>query len=388
MQNILKRRQFSAGLAAAAVPFITPRHAQAQIADGGTIVVGQSAVLSGVWKGVGEPLTAGVRLAFDEANTSRNAGLGQRKMELHTLNDGYNPQRAVDNTQRLINSGAFALMGYTGTAVCLAAGAVAVRAKIPFFAPFTGAREVRQPFNRWVFHVRAPYDTEVESMVNQLARLGLTRFALLHRGDAFGDAVAESVSTALAAHGMSLAAVGVQKESDTSEMETTVKNLLVAKPQAILQANTAALCASIVRAARQAGYGGMFYHLSITGAEALSAALGKNAEGVVVSQIVPSPYKETHILTREFLEASKKHGPVRPSYLSLEGYLSGRVFIEGVRNAIAQSGGKLTRDALVVGLESIKQRVADVSVAYSASNHQGSRFVEMSMLTGDGRVRV
>jgi len=388
MQNILQRRQFSAGLAAAAVPFITPRHATAQVVEGSTIVVGQSAVLSGVWKGVGEPLTAGVRLAFDEANANRNAGLGQRKIELHTLDDGYNPQRAVDNTQRLINSGAFALVGYTGTAVCLAAGAVAVRAQVPFFAPFTGAREVRQPFNRWVFHVRAPYDTEVESMVSQLARLGLTRFAVLHRGDAYGDAVAESVNTALAAHGMSLAAVGVQKESDTSEMETTVKNLLEAKPQAILQANTAALCASIVRAARQAGYGGMFYHLSITGAEALSAALGKNAEGVVVSQIVPSPYKETHVLTREFLEASKKHGPVRPSYLSLEGYLSGRVFIEGVRNAIVQSGGKLTREALVVGLESIKQRVADVSVTYSASNHQGSRFVEMSMLTGDGRVRV
>jgi len=388
MQNMLGRRQFSAGLAAAAVPFITPLHAKAQIAEGGTIVVGQSAVLSGIWKGVGEPLTAGVRLAFDEANANRNAGLGQRKIELHTLDDGYNPQRAVDNTQRLVNSGAFALVGYTGTAVCLAAGAVAVRAQVPFFAPFTGAREVHQPFNRWVFHVRAPYDAEVERMVSQLVRLGLTRFAVLHRGDAFGDAATESVNAALAAHGMSLATVGAHNESGSSELGATVKSLLAARPQAILQANTAAVCAAFVRAARQAGYGGMFYHLSITGAEALSAALGKEAEGVVVSQIVPSPYKETHILTRDFLEASKKHGPVRPSYLSLEGYLSGRVFVEGLRNAIAQSGGKLTREALVVGLESIKQRVADVSVAYSASSHQGSRFVEMSMLTGDGRVRV
>jgi len=388
MQNVLGRRQFSAGLAAAAVPFITPRHAKAQIAEGGTIVAGQSAALSGVWKNVGEPLTAGVRLAFDEANANRNAGLGQRKIELHTLDDGYNPQRAVDNTQRLINSGAFALVGYTGTAGCLAAVPLAVRAQVPFFAPFSGASELQQPFNRWVFHVRAPYDAEVERMVSQLVQLGLTRFAVLHRGDAFGDAAIKSVKTALAAHGMSLAAVGVHNESGSDEMEATVKSLIAARPQAILQANTAALCAAFVREARHAGYGGMFYHLSITGAEALSAALGKDAEGVVVSQIVPSPYKETHILTRDFLQASKKHGRVRPSYLSLEGYLSGRVFVEGLRNAIARSGGRLTRDALVVGLESIKRRVADVSVAYSASSHQGSRFVEMSMLTGDGRVRV
>ena len=61
--------------------------------------------------------------------------------------------------------------------------------------------------------------------------------------------------------------------------------------------------------------------------------------------------------------------------------------IESLRNAHAQSGGKLTRDALVAGLQSVNGQVGGFQVAFSGADHEGSRFVEMSMLTGDGRVR-
>jgi len=392
MHNVLQRRQFAAvaaGWAAATVPFITPRHAQAQIVEGGSIIVGQSAALSGPWEGVGKLLRAGARLAFEEVNANLNAGIGRRKIELHTLDDGYNPKRSIANTQRLLNSNVFALFGYTGTAPSLAAIPLATQARVPFFAPFTGARELRQPFNRLVFHVRASYDEEIENMVRQLGQLGMTRLALLHRGDAFGQAVTESATTALAQRGMQPVAISIPT-ADSSDMTGTLETLLAAQPQAIVQANTTAASASFVRAARHAGYAGMFYHPSIVGAEALATALGKTAAGIVVSQIVSSPYKNTHMLTRDFLAAIEAHGQgqIRPNYLSLEGYLSARVFIEGVRNAHQQSGGKLTREALVYGLESIKKRVADVAITYSSDNHEGSRFVEMSMLTGDGRVRV
>jgi len=384
---MLLRRQFSVGLAA--LPFIAPRYAEAQIVAGGSIVLGQSAVLSGPWESVGKSLVAGARLAFEQVNANLNAGIGRRKIELHTLDDGYNPQRSVANTQRLIRSGVFALFGYTGTASSLAVAPLAAQAQLPFFAPFTGARTLRQPLNRWVFHVRASYDDEVETMVRQLSQLGLTRLALIHRGDAFGQAVNESVTRALAKQGMTAVAVVVQSPH-SNNFETTLATVLAAQPQAIVQANTANACASLIRAARYAGYGGMFYHLSVVGAEGLATALGRAGEGVVVSQTVPSPYKNTHMLTRDFLTAIEAHGlgRLQPNYLSLEGYFSGRVFIEGVRNAHVQSRGKLTRQALLAGLESVKRRVADVMVSYSASNHEGSHFVEMSMLTGDGRVRV
>jgi len=390
MQSVLKRRQFSAGLMAAVVPFITPRYASAQLAEGASIVLGQSGALSGEWAEVTKLQVAGARLAFDQFNASPSGGLGRRTIELHSFDDGYSPQRSAANTRRLIDSEVFALFGYGGTATSIASMAIATEARMPFFSPFTGARELRQPFNKWVFHVRPAYAEEVEGMLRHLVNMGLSRFAVFCQEGAYGRTVINAVNASLATHGLEPATEGVQTATSREEVEAIMETLLAARPQAIIQANTPANCATLVRGARQKGYGGMFYHLSVVGAENLSKALRAVADGLVVSQVVPSPYKNTHPLTREFLEAIAKHGQgaVQPNYLSLEAYFSARVLIEGLRNAHMQSGGKLTREALVYGLESLKKRVLDIPIAYSSSNHVGSRFIEMSVLTKDGRVRV
>jgi len=385
-QGALKRRHFSAGMAAAVLT--GPMYAQ--VPEGGNIVLGQSAVLSGEWGWTGKELAAGSRLAFEQANNNVNAGLGRRKIELHTLDDAYNPERSAENTRRFISGDMFALYGYTGTATSLAALELATAARMPFIGHFSGAREMRQPFNRMAFHLRASYDDEVEVMVRQLVHLGMTRLAVIHRGDAFGQTVMTGLTASLAKHNLELVAEGVQASGDNDKVEAVMKTVLAGKPHAIIQANTALACAALVRTARSQGYRGTFYHLSIVGTAALAGALQKEAEGIRVSQVVPSPYKKNHPLTRDFLDAIAQHGygAVKPTYLALEGYLSARVLVEGLRRTHAQSGGKLTRDALVQGMESLKQHVGDVPISYSSSNHQGSRFVEMSMLTKDGRVRV
>ena len=108
---------------------------------------------------------------------------------------------------------------------------------------------------------------------------------------------------------------------------------------------------------------------------------------MVVSQVVPSPYQPSRQITREFLEAIKKGGDkVQPNYSSMEGYLAARVFTEGLRQA--QAGGKITRESFITGTESIGNHViSGFAVSFSATSHAASKFVEMSMLTGDGRVR-
>ena len=68
----------------------------------------------------------------------------------------------------------------------------------------------------------------------------------------------------------------------------------------------------------------------------------------------------------------------------MEGYLAARLFVEGLRRA----GGKPSRESLVSGLESIgTQPFGGFAVSFSATDHVASSFVELSMLTGDGRVR-
>lgn len=373
------RRRFSIGLGAAALAGFPLARAQGE----GSIVLGQSAALTGAAGQLGVQFQAGAKLAFEQVNAQ--GGIGRRTIEIRALDDGYEPDRCAENTRRLIADDVFALFGYIGTPTSLAAQPLFTQARVPFFAPFTGAMALRRPFNRLVFHVRASYDDETELIVRQLTNLGLTRIGVFHQNDSYGQAGLDGVTKALAARKLAPVATGtVERNSD--KVGDAVARLVATKPEAIVQISTYASCAAFVRAARKAGYGGNFYNVSFVGTQALADALGADGAGVVVSQVVPSPYQQSRQITREFHEAIKKSSNVQANYSSMEGYLAARVFIEGLRNAQVQAG-KLTRESLVAGLESLRGAVGGFAVNFSATDHEGSRFVEMSMLTGDGRVR-
>ncbi len=368
------RRQFSIGLGAAALGGFSLARAQ-----GDTVVLGQSAPLTGPAAQLGVQFQAGAKLYFDQHNAQ-----GRRTIELRTLDDGYDPERCAANTRKFIADDVFALFGYVGTPTSLAALPLATQAKLPFFAPFTGAEALRQPFNRLVFHVRASYNDETAVIARQLVNLGMQRIGVFHQNDSYGRAGLEGMTKALAEHQLKPAAVATV-ERNSEDVAAAVKTLVAASPQAVLQVATYAASAAFIRAARKAGYGGKFYNLSFVGTQALADALGAEADGVVVSQVMPSPFQTTKQVSREFLDAIKKGGgAVKPNYSTLEGYLAARVFAEGLRRA----GDKASRDALINGLESVGPQVSGFQLAFSGNNHSGSRFVEMSMLKADGRVLV
>ena len=280
----------------------------------------------------------------------------------------------------------FALFGYIGTPTSLAALPLFTQAKVPFFAPFSGAEALREPFNRLIFHVRASYYDETALIVRQLTNLGLKKISVFYQNDAYGKAGLDGVTKALS--DLKLAPVATATvERNSTDVKTAVDKLVAAKPEAVVQISAYAASAAFVRAARKAGYGGTFYNVSFVGTQALADELGKDGAGVVVSQVVPSPYQPSRQITREFLDAIKKGGnKVQPNYSSMEGYVAARVFAEGLRQA--QASGKVTRESFIAGTESIgTQAISGFAVALSATNHAASKFVEMSMLTGDGRVR-
>ena len=143
-------------------------------------------------------------------------------------------------------------------------------------------------------------------------------------------------------------------------------------------------CAAFIRAARRAGYGGTFYNLSFVGTQALADELGPEARGVVVSQVMPYPYTQSIAVVREYLDAIRRAGNgLRPNYSSMEGYIGARVLVEGLKRAHS-----VNADGLINGLESLQNHsLGGFSVSFSPTNHVGSKFVELSMLTGDGGVR-
>ena len=379
-QMALGRRQFSMGLGAAALGGFHTVHAQNE----GRIVLGQSAAFTGPAAQLGIQLNLGAKLYFDQLNAQ--GGIGRRTIEIRTMDDGYEPERCAENTRKLIADDVFALFGYVGTPTSLAALPLFTQAKVPFFAPFSGADSLRQPFNRLIFHVRASYYDETALIVRQLTNLGLKKIGVFYQNDAYGKAGLEGVTRALADLKLTPTSVATV-ERNSVDVKAAVDKLVAAKPEAVVQISAYAASAAFIRAARKAGYGGTFYNVSFVGTQALADELGKDGAGVVVSQVVPSPYQPSRQITREFLDAIKKGGDkVQPNYSSMEGYVAARVFAEGLRQAHAS--GKITRDSFIAGTESIgTQTISGYAVALSGTNHAASKFVEMSMLTGDGRVR-
>jgi branched-chain amino acid transport system substrate-binding protein len=348
------------------------------------IVLGQSAAFSGPAAQLGIQMNRGAKLYFDSINAA--GGVNGALIELRTMDDMYEPDKCKANTEALINKeDVFALFGYVGTPTSLAALPLVNQHKVPFFGPFTGAEALRDPFSRYVFHVRASYYDETALIVKQLTQLNLKKIAIFRQNDSYGQAGYDGVVRALKALNLEPVAVGLV-ERNTVAVESAVQAIVPKQPDAVVQISAYKSCAAFIREARKAGYGGTFYNVSFVGTQALADELGRSAMGVVVSQVMPFPFSLTTPLSREYLSAVQKAGgDNKPNYSSMEGYVAAKLFTEGLKRA----GMAPSRDSLINALESVQTMdLGGFVVGYGARTHVASRFVDLSMLTDDGRVRV
>jgi len=374
----MKRRTLIQNLAAGSAAMALPALAQPQR----RIVLGQSAAFTGPAAQLGIQMNLGARVFFDAVNAV--GGINGHAIELRTLDDGYEPERCKANTEQFIKDNVFGLFGYVGTPTCLAALPLVLESRIPFFGPFTGAEALRDPFATNVFHLRASYYDETALIVKQLTQLNIRKIAVFHQNDAYGKAGLDGVVRALRPLKLEPAALGTV-ERNSVDVGKAVQSITAAMPEAIVQIGAYKACAAFIRAARKAGYGGQFYNVSFVGTQALTDELGKEAHGIVVSQVMPFPFSPAIPISREYLDAvAKAGGDAKPNYSSMEGYLAAKVFAEGLRRA----GRNPSREQLISSLESVqKMNLGGFHVNFGPRDHVASHFVEMSMLTVDGKVR-
>lgn len=374
------RRQALHGLAGLGALGATPLFAQSER----PIVLGQSAAVTGPAAQLGIQMHQGARLVFDAVNAA--GGIGGRPIELRLVDDGYEPERCKANTDKFIRDEVFALFGYVGTPTALAALPAVTQAQIPFIAPFTGAQALREPFNRQVFHVRASYYDETALIVRQLTGLRLHKIAVFRQNDSYGQAGLDGVQRALVAVGRDPVAVGTV-ERNSVDVAAAVRAIVPRMPEAVVQISAYKSCAAFIRAARAAGYGGLFYNVSFVGTQALADELGREARGVQISQVMPSPFSTSNGASRDYLDAiARAGGKHQPNYSGMEGYVAARVLVEGLRRAAAGSR-RLSREALTDALESLRLDFGGFAIGFGARQHVGSSFVELTMLTEDGKVR-
>src|ERR1700731_4087004 len=170
------------------------------------ILFGQAAALEGPSSALGQGMRHGILAAFAEINAK--GGVHGRKLELVSLDDGYDPDRSVAQTKKLIEEEkVFALIGAVGTPTTTATVPIARAAKVPFIGPFTGAQFLRDSTLENVINVRAGYAAEAEAWVKHLTEdLNIKDIAIFYQDDSFGRSGLDGVKKALARREMELVA--------------------------------------------------------------------------------------------------------------------------------------------------------------------------------------
>lgn len=352
-----------------------------------SITLGMTSPFSGPNGAYGLEMKETITAYFDQINKS--GGINGRKLDLITLDDGYETDKTVANTKKLIEeSKVFALLQYYGSSpTTQAMNDVFGPAKVPLVGTISGAGTLRQPIkdnpnNRYMFNVRASYADETEAIVNQLVSLGLKNIAVFYQNDGFGKSGLDGVTSALKKHNITPSAVGTV-ERNSLDVDAAVKAIAKTNPQAVVMVTLFKPTAAFVQAMRKANQNPQFMTLSPVGASQLVEALGNDARGIGISQVMPYPFNDTTLVVKEYQRILKAQKNEKFSYYGIEGYVTAKVMVEALRRA----GKDLTREKLVQTLEGMSNvDVGGYRVNFSPTERSGSRFVDLTVIGSGGRI--
>lgn len=345
------------------------------------VLFGQSAAFSGPAQQLGSELSMGIQAAFHERNQS--GGVHGRQLELTTLDDFYEPDAAYANTRRLIdNQGVFALIGEVGTPTSASASPLANARGVPFVAPFTGAEFLRDSSLSNVLNLRASYYQETEQMVARLTEdLGITRVAVLYQSDSYGQTGLDGVRLALDKRGLRPVASWYYQRN-TSAVKAAVLNIANANPEAVIMIGAYVPVAKTITLLRQ-DIDPVFMAVSFVGSNALSEELGPDGAGVYVTQVVPLPEDTSIPAVTAYHAALKAFNPdAVPGFVSLEGYLAGRLAIEGLEGC----GADLSRECFLGAIRNAGSiDIEGLTLQFGPGDNQGSDAVYLTVIGDDGK---
>jgi branched-chain amino acid transport system substrate-binding protein len=347
------------------------------------ILFGQVSALSGPAQALGQGMREGMLAAFEEAN--RAGGIGGRKLELKSIDDGYEPEKTIEATKRAITDDkVFALVGAVGTPTSKAGQPIATAAKVPFIGPFTGAEFLRNPFNRYIVNIRSSYFQETEAWIEHLTNdLGVTRIAILYQDDAFGLAGLAGVKKAMDKRKMELVAEGTFKRNTTA-IKSALLDIVKAQPQAVVTVGPYKPIAEFIKLARQLKFDAAFVAISFVGSDSLAQELGNQGGGVIISQVVPFPGDTSLPVVAAYQTAlSAVNSKSKPGFVSLEGYMVGQLVVQ----ALKRIPGEPTREAFLNAIEGAPFDLGGVTLAFGPTQNQGSNKVYFTVIGNDGSLR-
>ncbi len=349
------------------------------------LVIGQVAPLSGVLASTGHQMVVGGKIYF--AHVNAQGGIHGAKIRHEVVDDGYKVAETVRLTREMLaKPEVVALFGFAGTAnvTQLLNDGVLDVGGAALVAPYTGGESLRNPFNPWIFHVRAGYAAEAEHMVQQVTTLGMSRIAVMYQDDGFGKAGLLGVENALAKRNLKLA-VAAGYERNTDKVEDAVAKIKASDAQAVIMISVNKPTAAFIKRYRESGGGAQLYNISVVDpAELVRLAGLKNAHGLGISQVVPYPFMANMPVVREYQSLLKKYAPQEVvNYTSFEEFVGAKVLVEALRRA----GPNPTRAKVVKALESMESYdTGGITVGFSPVNRIGSRYVEVTVIGSTGKL--
>jgi len=345
------------------------------------ILIGSCSALEGPSKFLGTETIAGAKAYFELVNEA--GGVEGRKLRLVASDDSYDPAKTAACFDKLLSQKVFALGFFVGTPTAVKYVPMAESNKIPLVGLFTGAQTLYQPLRHWVINVRASYFDEMREQIDGFWNvLGYKKIGVIYPDDPFGAAVLEGVQAALKAHGAEPIAVASYPRQ-TAQVAKAIDAVRNASPDAVVVVGPSNTVTPILKLAHAKGWKPLFSTVSFVGTDELISAAGDDAEGVVITQVVPPYYLTDLKAVKLYRGALQKFSPgVQPNFVSFEGFVDAMVLTEGLKRA----GKELTREGLIHGIESIHELDLglgpQLKLDYSARDHKGFDHVVPTVIRG------
>jgi branched-chain amino acid transport system substrate-binding protein len=345
-----------------------------------SILIGSCSALEGPARFLGNQTVLGATAYLHGINDK--GGVFGRKIHLLAFDDGYDPEKAPACFKRMTKEGTFALGFFVGTPTAKVYVPLAQDEKIPVVGLFTGAQLLYEPFKHYVINVRASYYDETREQVDKLWELNIHKIGVIYQDDAFGKTVLDGVKLALEKHNAAPTGLGTF-ERNTVDVNSGLKAVMAAHPQAVVVVGPYAPVAAVVKQAHAEGWHPQFLTVSFVGTEEFIKQAGPDAEGTIITQVLP-PYDRTDYPTvalyRKALHEFYPDTP--PSFVSFEGFVDAMVLVEGLKRA----GKDLTREKFISAIESIHGMNMGLGpkleLKYGPADHKGFDSVYATVVRG------
>jgi branched-chain amino acid transport system substrate-binding protein len=342
------------------------------------IIIGQSIALTGGNGQHGTAITQGIDSYLEQVNA--RGGVKGHKIRLLREDDAGDSKRAAENTLKFVEKDrAVAIFSGIEGGPCVAITQAISAKQVPIIGCAAGSPDLREPYNRYSFPIRAAHFSEFAKLIDIALSYGYKRFAFMHSDSDTGRKHLTNVKRLLGER-QTLLTLPIMQGSKTTP-EEIAKLLTDNNIDVVFNHGSAGFYGKVVQETRKTNNHTAFFAIN-SGTQQMVKTLGSQGKGLVFTQVVPYPWGVTPQIVADYQAAFKRKYPNEDySFSSLEGYINAVVLVAGLKRASGYSAEGITEAFENLGLINI----GGMEVKYGIGNHEGSRFVDTVVVSSTGK---